>query len=265
MLAFRLIARLDIRNEFLIKTRQCEGVRKVGDPAEYAERYDAAGIDEIIFLDVVASLYGRNSLAGIVGHVGESVFVPLSSGGGIGSIDGSRALFLAGADKIILNSAAVHDNGLLSRLARKFGSQAVVLQLDAKRRNGSWEAYCEGARQPTGRDAIEWAREAVDRGAGEILVTSIDREGTSKGFDLDLVRAVSSAVTVPVVAAGGFGQASDALAAQQAGASGVAIAGALHYNRVKLDEIRAVLAKAGVNVRCGVSSPVLADLSAPIS
>jgi cyclase len=248
VLAFRIIARLDVRNEALIKTIRCEGVRRVGNPNEFAERYDAAGIDEIAFMDVVASLYGRNHLAGIIRRVGDMAFVPLTVFGGVSNVRDMRALLLAGADKVGVNTAATKRPAVLSELAEKIGSQSVVLQLDAKRKGNSWEAYCEGGRQPTGRDAIEWAREAVDRGAGEVLVTSIDCEGVRAGFDLALLRSLS-ALPVPVVAAGGFGTPPHAVEAWKAGASGIAIAGALHYGCVTLEEIRTELANAGASVR----------------
>lgn len=263
MLTFRLIARLDIRNNYLIKTVRCEGVRKVGDPADYARRYDAQGIDEILYLDVVASLYGRNSLAGLVQQTAEECFVPVTAGGGLSDASDARRLLACGADKVGVNTAAIRRPDLIEALARRFGSQAVVLQLDAKRKNGGWEAYCDGGRQPTGRDALVWAAEAVERGCGEILVTSIDREGVSAGFDLDLVSALSC-LRVPIVAAGGFGAPSHAVEAYRAGASGVAIAGWLHYNRGKLDEIRAALKSAGIPVRCVVSSPEVTVSSAHI-
>ncbi len=254
MLAFRLIARLDIRNEHLIKTIRCEGVRKVGDPYEYATRYDEAGIDEIVYLDVVASLYGRNSLGDLVrrtsGWGDEGLFTPITVGGGIRSVDqGHELLARQGADKIALNTAAVQRPALLTELAHKFGSQAVTLQLDAKRVNGGWEAYIEGARQRTGKDAVAWAREAVIRGAGEILVTAIDREGTAGGCDLHLIEAVASVVSVPVVASGGVGTTEHIVEVAKTGASGVAMAGVLHYDRLKLNDIRQALREAGIAVR----------------
>lgn len=162
-------------------------------------------------------------------------------------LDGGR-LLRDGADKIVLNTAATQRPGLIDELARKFGSQAVVLQLDAKRKNGGWEAYCDGGRQPTGRDAIEWAREAVDRGAGEILATSIDHEGVRAGFAFDLTEAVAT-VSVPVIASGGFGAPHHAVEAYEAGASGIAIASALHYNKTTINEIREALRHAGIAVR----------------
>lgn len=248
MLKVRLIARLDIRNEYLIKPVRYEGVRRVGDPAEYAERYDAEGIDELFYVDVVASLYGRNGLHGLIRLATEHAFVPVTVGGGIGSVDAAQGCFRAGADKVAVNSAAIRRPALIGDLARKYGAQAVVLLLDAKRKDGSRMAYCDGGRQPTGRDAIAWAREAVDRGAGEILVTSIDHEGVRAGFDLDLVGEVAT-LPVPVIASGGFGAPPDAVAAYRAGASGVAVAGALHYGKTTINEIRQALSEAGIAVR----------------
>jgi len=248
MLAFRLIARLDIRNQHLIKTIRCEGVRKVGDPAEYVKKYDAAGIDEIYYYDAVASLYGRNSLGSLVERASEDAFCPVTVSGGVYELDAARRLLGRGADKFGINTGAIERAVRIDILAKKFGSQAVVLQLDAKRKSGGWEAYCEGGRSPTGKPAVAWATEAVERGAGEILVTSIDCEGTRTGFDLALISELSS-LSVPIVAAGGFGAPLHAVEAWRAGASGIAIAGALHYNRVTLDEIRTELQQAGACVR----------------
>lgn len=247
-LKFRLIARLDCRNGDLIKTIRCEGVRRVGDPAEFARDYNAQGIDEVFYLDTVASLYGRNSLHGLVERATADAFCPVTVGGGVNSLDCAKALFRSGADKIAINSAAIRRPELITEIARKYGSQAVVLQLDAKCKGDGWEAYCDGGRQPTGFSATQWATEAVERGAGEILVTSIDREGTRAGFDLALIRALSP-LPVPVVAAGGFGAPLHAVEAYRAGAGGIAIAGALHYKRVSLGEIRAALQQAGIATR----------------
>lgn len=245
---FRLIAQLDIRSERLVKTIRREGVRPVGDPAEYVRMYDAEGIDEILYLDIVASLYGRNGLHQLVQSATHDAFVPVTAGGGIRSIEDAKSLFDSGADKIALNTAAIKRPELIGEIATKYGSQAVVLQLDAKRQGDGWEAYCDGGRQPTGRSAASWAAEAVERGAGEILATSIDREGTRAGFDLALTEAVSS-LPVPVIAAGGFGAVSHAVEAYRAGASGIALAGDLHYRRTSLEQIRVALDQAGIAVR----------------
>ena len=247
MLTFRLIARLDIRNARLIKTVRCEGVRPVGDPAEYAKRYDKEGIDEILYLDAVASLYGRNGLADLLDKTTNEVFTPVTAGGGVRSVGDAQNLLRAGADKIALNTAAIKRPELITELAMKFGSQAVVVQIDAKRKGNGWEAYCDGGRQATGRDAIAWAKEVISRGAGELLVTSIDQEGTGQGFDSALGIALD--VAAPVVLSGGFGCPAHAVEAAQAGVSGIAITGALHYNRVSLKEIRWALHNASIPVR----------------
>ena len=237
MLKFRLIARLDIKTPYLIKTRQLDGVRRVGDPAEYARRYNAEGIDEILFLDVVASLYRRNSLHALIERTTADVFCPACVGGGVDSVASAVGLLKAGADKIALNTAAVANPGLIDELAHKLGSQSVVLQLDVKRQGNGWQVLTDGGRQETGRDALTWAREAVSRGAGEILCTSADREGTGAGFDLPLVEAIA-ALPVPVIAAGGFGTPEHGRQAQQAGASGICVAGALHYGRCSVADIK---------------------------
>lgn len=247
-LKFRLIARLDVRNEYLISRVRFEGVRKVGDPEQRALEYDRAFADELVFLDAVASLYGRSSLYGVVSRVAEVAFVPCTVGGGLSNVSGCRELFYGGADKVAVNTAALQSPRLLTDIAQKYGSQAVVLQLDAKRKNGGWEAYCDGGRQPTGRCALDWANEAVDRGAGEVLVTSIDHEGVRAGFDLDLIGEIA-VLPVPVVASGGFSAPHHAVEAERAGASGVAIASALHYGKTTIKEIRQALSEAGIAVR----------------
>ena len=248
MLKHRLIARLDVKAPWLVKPVNCEGVRRVGDPAEYARRYDADGIDEILFVDVVASLYRRNSLHDLVRVVADSVFVPLSVAGGVRSVSDVGGLMSVGADKAVLNTAAIERPGLIDEIAKAFGSQALVIQIDAKRKGKGWEAYCDGARQPTGKDAVAWAKECVERGAGEILVTGIDNEGTRRGFDLDLVEQVSQ-VRVPVVASGGCGHSSHAVEAIKAGASGVAVAHVLHYNLATVAGIKADMMAAGIAMR----------------
>lgn len=248
MLTFRLIARLDIRNRHLIKTVRLEGTRKIGDPAEFAENYDKAGIDEIIYLDVVASLYGRSGLIEFLRDTADSCFVPLCAVGGVSSVSDGREYLVNGADKIGLNTAATQRPELITELAHKFGSQAVTVQIDAKRKNGSWEAFSDGGRQPTGRDAIQWARDAAALGAGELLVTSIDREGTYQGFDMQLFTKIVN-LDIPVIAAGGCGRAEDIVEAAKIGCSGAAMAGALHYGRVGLPEMREALARANIPVR----------------
>jgi cyclase len=249
MLKKRLIARLDIKAPNLVKTRQMEGLRKLGDPYEKATTYDQQGIDEIIYMDIVASLYGRNSLGGLVRQTTGSVFCPVTVGGGISSVEDALALFGSGADKLALNTAATKRPELITELAMKFGSQAVVIQIDAKRNGENWEVWCDGAREPTGKDVIEWAVEATARGAGEILLTSIDQEGTAKGCDRSLIRAVSSVTTVPLVASGGVGSGDDVAAAYEAGAAGVAMAHVLHYETETLQSIRETAINNGHEVR----------------
>ena len=246
----RLIARLDIKPPHLIKPINLEGVRIVGDPHEYATRYNDEGIDELLYIDAVSSLYGRNGILAIVERAVADVFCPVTVGGGIRSLEDARAAFLAGADKIALNSAVVRRPELITELAQKYGNQAVVLQIDAKRKpDGSYEAYTDGGREPSGKDAVRWAQEAVERGAGEILVTSIDREGTRRGCDIPLVAAIAGSVRVPVVYSGGIGTPAHVVEAFKADASGVAMAHVLHYRTTTLGEIRVAATEAGFHVR----------------
>lgn len=255
MLKIRLIARLDIKSPNLIKPIRMEGVRVVGDPNLYARRYNEQDIDEILFMDVVASLYGRNALEELVSKTAEHVFVPLTVGGGIRSVEDAKRLFRAGADKIAVNTAAVHRPELINELADKFGSQAVVIQIDYKRH--IWEGggaysdlvWCDGGRENTGKCVTDWADQAVERGAGEILLTSIDQEGTQKGFDCPVVMQVSKLVTVPVIASGGMGEAKHAVSAFHSGASAIAMAHCLHYDTVPLHETRKFLQEVGFPVR----------------
>lgn len=247
----RLIGRLDIKGPNLIKGVHLEGLRVVGDPQQFARRYYAEGIDELIYMDIVASLYGRNSLADIVRHTAQDIFVPLTVGGGIRSVADVRQLLRAGADKIAINTAATRRPELITEIARKFGSQCVVLSIEAKRRNdGGWEVYVDNGRERTGLDVVEWAKRGESLGAGEMLVTSVDQEGTRKGFDCDLIRAVTSAVRIPVIASGGMGSLQHLLdAVRVGGADAVAMADVLHYERIPLAEIRRGAIDAEIHVR----------------
>jgi cyclase len=249
----RLIARLDIKNDTLIKSVKLEGLRVVGNPTAFAKRYAADGVDELLYIDAVASLYGRNSLLNFVEATAQHIFVPLTVGGGVRSVEDANALLRAGADKIAINTHAVKNPGLISEMAETFGRQCMVLSLQAKRREGDargWVAFVENGREPTGLDAIEWAKQAEQRGAGEILLTSIDREGTRRGFDIDLVAAVTSAVSIPVIASGGAGSPEDVVEVVRRGkASAVAVADLLHYDRATIGGIRRVALEQGVNVR----------------
>lgn len=247
----RLIPRLDIKGHNLIKGIHLEGLRVIGDPQEHARRYYEQGADELLYVDVVASLYGRNSLHNIVQRAARDVFVPLTVTGGIRSVDDVRQILRSGADKIGINTAATKRPELIHEVARKFGSQCMVLSIEAKRVGpGRWEAYTDNGREKTGMDVVQWAQRGVELGAGEILLTSIDREGTREGFDLELLAAVSRVVPVPVIASGGMGKLDDvARAVNEGAADAVAMADVLHYKRHKLPEIRSAARAAGLNVR----------------
>lgn len=246
----RLIARLDIKGSNLIKAVHLEGLRVIGDPQVYARRYYEQGADELIYIDIVASLYGRSSLTDIVRRAAHDVFVPMTVGGGVRSVDDVRDLLRAGADKVAINTAAVKRPELISEVARRFGSQCMVLSLEAKQQGpGKWEVYTDCGRERSGIDAIEWVRRGVSLGAGEILVTSIDREGTRKGFDVELSRAVAEAVSVPMIVSGGYGEPKHLREVAAAGADAIAIADALHFDRATVAQLREAAQAAGIPVR----------------
>lgn len=247
----RLIARLDIKGPNLIKGVHLEGLRVIGSPAEHAQRYYREGADELIYIDCVASLYGRNNLSDIVESAAREMFIPMTVGGGVRSVDDAQHLLRCGADKIAVNTAAVAQPALISDIARRFGSQCMVLSIQAKQvAAGRWEAYTDNGREKSGLDVVEWARKGVAMGAGEILLTSVDREGTRRGFDVDLVRAVTDAVGVPVIASGGMGKPEDLVTVVEQGhADAVAMADILHYRRVPLADIRAFALASGLEVR----------------
>lgn len=251
MSGVRLIARLDIKGSNLIKGIHLEGLRVIGDPQEFARRYYEQGADELIYMDTVASLYGRNSLHEIVRKAAQDIFVPLTVGGGVRSVDDAREILRAGADKVAVNTAAVQRPELIREMAHVFGSQCMVLSIEAKRQaSGHWEVYTDNGRERTGLDVVEWARRGVELGAGEILLTSVDQEGTRKGFDCELVRAVSDAVSVPVIASGGMGDPTDMVAVVREGhADAVAMADILHYNRSTIPDIRETARMSGIEVR----------------
>jgi cyclase len=247
----RFIPRLDIKGPNLIKGIHLEGLRVIGDPQAFSRRYYEQGADELLYVDVVASLYGRNSLHEIVKLTARDVFVPLTVTGGIRSTDDVREILRAGADKVGINTAATKRPELIHEVARKFGSQCMVLSIEAKRvAPGRWEAYADNGREPTGLDVVEWARRGVELGAGEILLTSVDREGTREGFDCELVAAVSSVVSVPVIASGGMGKAGDAVqVVREGGAAAVSMADVLHYGRTTLLDIKRSAHQVGLDVR----------------
>lgn len=240
----RLIARLDIKSSRLIKGINLEGLRVVGNPFEFAQRYYQAGIDEIIYMDAVASLYERNNLEGLVDKISEQVFVPATVGGGIRSLADADRLMRSGADKLAINTAAIKNPSLITSIAKRYGSQAMVLSIEAKRTtHNSWEAYTDNGRNHTGLNVINWIKQAVELGAGEILLTSVDQEGMCQGFDLELISEVANTVTVPIIASGGMGTIAHAEQAVSAGADAVAMAHVLHYNKVDLEELRDRLAR----------------------
>ncbi len=251
MKKIRLIPRLDIKGPKVIKGIHLEGLRVVGDPQEFARRYYDQGADELLYVDVVASLYGRNSLHDIVQSAARDVFVPLTVTGGLRSVDDVRLMLRSGADKVGINTAATKRPELIREVARKFGSQCMVLSIEAKQvAPGRWEAYTDNGREKTGLDVIEWVQRGVELGAGEILLTSVDREGTREGFDTSLVAAVSAVVPVPVIASGGMGCLEDvATVVREGAADAVAMADMLHYGRTTIAEIRAAARAAGLTVR----------------
>lgn len=247
----RLIPRLDIKGPNLIKGIHLEGLRVIGDPQEFAIRYYQAGADELVYMDIVASLYGRNNLSDIIRRAADNVYIPITVGGGIRTVEDARHLLRSGADKVAINTAAIARPELISEVAHRFGSQAMVLSIEAKQiAPGKWEAYTDNGRERTGRDVVEWVQRGVELGAGEILLTSVDREGTRKGFDLEVIKAVSAAVSVPVIASGGMGSAEDMVAAAKTGgADAVAMADILHYGRSTLQQLRQAALDANLAVR----------------
>jgi cyclase len=248
--AIRLIARLDVKGENLIKGVHLEGLRVIGEPKEFAKKYYEQNADELIYMDIVASLYGRSNLLDIVRRTAKDVFVPVTVGGGVRTVTDVGNLLRAGADKIAINSAAVRRPELITEVARKFGSQCMVLSIEAKRHGmGKWEIYTDCGREKSGLDAIEWACKGVALGAGEILITSIDQEGTRKGFDTELTLEISKLVNVPVIASGGYGQVEHLDDVVRAGADAVAVADALHYGRTTIPDLRRYATEKGFLVR----------------
>ena len=251
MKPFRLVARLDVKGKNLIKGINLEGLRVLGPPKDYALKYYHGGIDELIFMDTVASLYGRNHLGDLISATTFDVFVPITVGGGIRSVEDAGMLFQHGADKVAVNTAAVRNPDLISQITNKYGSQACVLSIEAKRlSNNSWEAFVDNGRERTGIDVLAWAQRAEKLGAGEILLTSVDQEGTKRGFDCQLVAEVSQAVSIPVIASGGLGSTShiDELL-ESSKPDAIAVANVLHYDQFTIDELRQPLLTRGFSVR----------------
>lgn len=249
--ALRLIARLDIKGANLIKGIHLEGLRVVGDPQIHAAKYYQDGADEIVYMDTVASLYGRNNLVDVVSRATEHVFVPITVGGGIRSVEDARTLLRAGADKIAINTAAIKDPKLIRQLSDVWGSSTIVLSIEAKKTgDNKWEAYTDNGRERTGLDVAQWAETGAKLGAGEIFVTSVDQEGTRKGFDCELVAEITKRVEIPVIASGGFGSL-DHLSqlVKTSKPTGVAIADSLHYNRYSFEQIRSFCLANGISTR----------------
>ncbi|GGG33868.1 imidazole glycerol phosphate synthase subunit HisF [Caldovatus sediminis] len=250
MLALRVIPCLDVKDGRVVKGVNFVALRDAGDPVEQARTYDAEGADEITFLDIAASAENRETMLDVVARTAAEVFIPLTVGGGVRSIEDVRRLLLAGADKVSINSAAVAEPDLIRRAAEAFGSQAIVVAIDARQAApGRWEVFTHGGRRPTGLDAVAWARRMAEAGAGELLVTSMDRDGTKLGFDLDLLRAVRAAVRVPIVASGGVGTAGHFVEGARAGATGLLAASVFHYGEMRIADAKAALAAAGLPVR----------------
>jgi cyclase len=246
----RVIPCMDVDNGRVVKGTKFIDIRDAGDPVELAAYYDAQGADELVFLDITATSDKRATVVELARRAADDVFVPFTIGGGVREVSDAHAVLDAGADKVSINSAAIARPELLDELAKVFGAQCVVLAIDAKRRpDGTYEAYVAGGRTPTGRDAIEWAREGVERGAGEILLTSMDRDGTQDGYELTLTRAVSGAVEVPVIASGGVGGPQHLVEGLQAGADAVLAASIFHYGSYRVSEVKEVLARAGFPMR----------------
>ncbi|MFZ0138512.1 MAG: imidazole glycerol phosphate synthase subunit HisF [Candidatus Sulfotelmatobacter sp.] len=250
MLTKRIIACLDVDGGRVVKGVRFRNLRDAGDPAECATAHARNGADEIVFLDITATSGNRRTLLEVVRGTACSLFVPFTVGGGIRRLEDAAAVFDAGADKIAINSAAVRNPELIGEIAARFGSQAVVVAIDAKRVNGGFEVFTSGGRTPTGRDAIQWAREAAACGAGEILLTSMDRDGTQSGFDCGLVRAVAEAVSIPVIASGGAGSAQDFIQVFREGCADAALAASIfHFSIESIAELKRELHHAGVPVR----------------
>jgi imidazole glycerol-phosphate synthase subunit HisF len=250
MLSKRIIACLDVRDGQVVKGVQFQDLKRAGDPAELARRYNIEGIDEVVVLDVTATIEGRQALARTIGAVAREIFLPLTVGGGIRSEDDAAAAIEAGADKVSLNTAALREPALISTLARRYGSQAVIVAVDAKRVEGRFAVYVRSGRSDAARDAVEWARQAESQGAGEILLTSMDRDGTRAGFDCELTASVANAVNIPVIASGGAGTFAHFVDVFREGCADAALAASIfHYAESSVADLKRHLAHAGIPVR----------------
>lgn len=260
MFAKRIVPCLDVKGGRVVKGVNFVQLRDAGDPVEHARAYDAAGADELVFLDITASFEARDILLDVVRRVADQVFIPFAVGGGVRTVEDFRTILLAGADKVAANTAAVENPGLITQAAERFGSQCVVVAIDAKARGSQpgspsdngirWEVYTHGGRTPSGRDAVEWAQEAESRGAGEILLTSMDRDGTRDGYDVELTRTVAGAVSIPVIASGGAGRLEHFYGAFTDAQADAALAASLfHYGELTVGQVKDYLESRGVAVR----------------
>jgi cyclase len=254
MLTKRVVVCLDVDGDRVVKGTRFVNLRDVGDPSALAERYEQENADEIVLLDISATQEKRRTLFDLISRTASRLTLPLTVGGGVRSVDDVRAILRSGGDKVGINSAAVADPSLLSRAADEFGSQCVVAAIDVRRENGSWKVYTHGGRQATGLDAIDWTTECVERGAGEILLTSVDRDGTRSGYDVELVRAIAGEVNVPVVASGGAGSPADIVDVLRAGADAALVAGIVHDGVETIASIKEAMAASGLPVRDGAAT-----------
>lgn len=253
MLKLRVIPCLDVKDGKVVKGVNFVSLREAGDPIEQAAIYDAAGADELTFLDITASHENRNTILDVVNRTAEKIFLPLTVGGGVRTVNDMRTLLLAGADKCAINSAAVHRPELINEGAEKFGSQCIVVAVDARSDGkNSWEVYTHGGRKPTGINVIDWCKQIAERGAGEILLTSMDRDGTGKGFDLELLKTVCTSVRIPVIASGGVGELHHFVEGAKAGATGLLAASVFHFGQFSIAQVKQALADAHVPVRLNI-------------
>jgi cyclase len=249
MLARRLIPCLDVKDGRVVKGINFLQLRDAGDPVEQAAAYDAQGADEVCFLDISASPEGRSTLVDVVARTADQVFAPLTVGGGVRSVADAERLLEAGADKIAVNTAAIRTPALVAEIAARFGNQAIVVAVDAKRRTLGWEVFSHGGRTPEGLDALAWCRQVADLGAGEILLTSMDRDGTGQGYDVELIHAVATSVTIPIIASGGVGVLDHLALGLEAGADAVLAASIFHFGQHTIGEAKRFLAARGIAIR----------------
>ena len=245
----RIIPCLDVKERRVVKGIRFQNLRDSGDPVEMARYYNEIGADELVFLDISATIEGRKSMLNTIRSVAEEIYIPFTVGGGIRTIEDMTIIIKAGAEKVSINSAAINDPDLITKGAKKFGSQCIVVSIDAKRKEKSWEVYSHSGTRPTGLDVLEWAKTAVEKGAGELLVTSMDRDGTNLGYDLELIRKISSIVSVPVIASGGAGTKEHFLEAINNGAEAILAASLFHYNRLEIQDLKKFLDDHDIMVR----------------